>query len=378
MVLQNSEGDQPEPIKDHNGELEFFDTGTDLQAFPTTTVATNPGPTKPSQNVATPGLHVDSAASFEGNMDTISSHKSADSDPIEDEEIPEVSSSTSKLSLSKCKKAMTVKDDGQKAAPRGLQKVVSKDIDSDTGTSSSSNSDQATSDDDDTASSSDSDSEPRPKSKNSKDKAAKLRSTRKRSQNIALKLRVSREVFLRSQVQPSTRLFGRLQGSALTARGIVKALKPVEEVLKAETESWLKVLAPGFSGLTEAPRYISDLRDDPQVDAEIATGLNSAFKDKYKETNVGISKAKTFILTGLDQSQREMYELDDIFGDEVSRAIALTQGKFTACLRHLEGRVLSIGTMCSGTESPMLALKSINDGRLHMLRHLDSLSLTSY
>lgn len=59
-----------------------------------------------------------------------------------------------------------------------------------------------------------------------------------------------------------------------------------------------------------------------------------------------------------------MHKLKDIFNDLAENAIK--QG-LAAVLNHLAGRPLRVATMCSGTESPLLALEMIQNGKCDVL-----------
>ena len=64
---------------------------------------------------------------------------------------------------------------------------------------------------------------------------------------------------------------------------------------------------------------------------------------------------------GLDFGLAPIHGISDIFEDIVSKSIDEDGPcKLAACLHELQGRKLRIGTMCSGTESPIIALKMIN------------------
>ena len=59
---------------------------------------------------------------------------------------------------------------------------------------------------------------------------------------------------------------------------------------------------------------------------------------------------------GLDTSLPPLYQIDDIFADITKKAVKLDLEKV---LEHLGNRPLRIATMCSGTESPLLAVQKI-------------------
>ena len=61
---------------------------------------------------------------------------------------------------------------------------------------------------------------------------------------------------------------------------------------------------------------------------------------------------------GLDATLPPISEIDDIFADIVKKALPLG---LTQALDSLNGRPIRVATMCSGTESPILALKMVQD-----------------
>lgn len=61
---------------------------------------------------------------------------------------------------------------------------------------------------------------------------------------------------------------------------------------------------------------------------------------------------------GLDESLPPLNRIDDIFLDLTTKALDKGLDK---CLQHLDGQPLRVATMCSGTESPLLALEMIRD-----------------
>ena len=75
---------------------------------------------------------------------------------------------------------------------------------------------------------------------------------------------------------------------------------------------------------------------------------------------------------GLDRSLPPISKIEDIFDDMVTTADRLGFGRF---LQHIGSRDLRVATMCSGTESPLLALEMIVDGMyIRMLKfpHIQS------
>lgn len=63
---------------------------------------------------------------------------------------------------------------------------------------------------------------------------------------------------------------------------------------------------------------------------------------------------------GVDETLKPISDIKDIFGDITNKACELGLKKVVT---HLKGRKLKIATMCSGTESPLLAIQLVSDGR---------------
>ena len=61
------------------------------------------------------------------------------------------------------------------------------------------------------------------------------------------------------------------------------------------------------------------------------------------------------------KNAQPIHELEEIFEDMAERALRYMG--FNESLPNLEGREIRIATMCSGTESPLLALDMVFDGR---------------
>jgi hypothetical protein len=75
--------------------------------------------------------------------------------------------------------------------------------------------------------------------------------------------------------------------------------------------------------------------------------------------------------TGLDGSLPPIHELEEIFQDISKKAI--TNG-IQAAIRHLGSRKLRVVTMCSGTESPLLALEMVSKSECrfsHIIKYIN-------
>jgi hypothetical protein len=72
---------------------------------------------------------------------------------------------------------------------------------------------------------------------------------------------------------------------------------------------------------------------------------------------------------GIDETLRPISDIQEIFNDMTAKALKLGFGRF---LKHLNGRELRVATMCSGTESPLLALQLSSNGTSGILILLES------
>ena len=66
--------------------------------------------------------------------------------------------------------------------------------------------------------------------------------------------------------------------------------------------------------------------------------------------------------SGIDQSKEPLHDISDIFADMTQKAVDVG---FKDVIRYLGKQKLKVATMCSGTESPLLALGMIRDGEAH-------------
>jgi len=66
---------------------------------------------------------------------------------------------------------------------------------------------------------------------------------------------------------------------------------------------------------------------------------------------------------GIDLTLPPIHNLQEIFQDMVLNGLHDSKShQLPAFLEHIQGRKLRVGTMCSGTECPVIALELINDG----------------
>lgn len=78
-------------------------------------------------------------------------------------------------------------------------------------------------------------------------------------------------------------------------------------------------------------------------------------EEEEKDDEVGITGKREKYISPEESSLPPISRLPDIFLDIISR---LSEAK--ALAEHIEGRKLRVATMCSGTESPLLALNLIS------------------
>jgi hypothetical protein len=69
---------------------------------------------------------------------------------------------------------------------------------------------------------------------------------------------------------------------------------------------------------------------------------------------------------GIDSSLPPIVNIEDSFSNLAHKAVQLG---LSDVLHHLKGRPLNVATMCSGTESPLLALNLLSQGMLHTNPH---------
>ena len=110
-----------------------------------------------------------------------------------------------------------------------------------------------------------------------------------------------------------------------------------------------------FAGSPTLDSDVSEVYQDASVKAPIVTG-NATIKTKKYATKDGTTKSKQ---RGVDTSLPPMSDLYDIFKDIIDKA--LTKGLYDT-IADLACKVINVATMCSGTESPLLAWQMFQDG----------------
>lgn len=112
-------------------------------------------------------------------------------------------------------------------------------------------------------------------------------------------------------------------------------------------------------------QFFNKSRSDPEEETEGASSEESTYdrscmaididQEDEDEDEVGTTGRKEKNISPEDSSLPPISRLPDIFLDIVSR---LSEVKTLA--EHIKGRTLRVATMCSGTESPLLALNLIS------------------
>jgi hypothetical protein len=202
-----------------------------------------------------------------------------------------------------------------------------------------------------------------------------------KTRRLTKRVYVTKDFLAKWQVKPMKRPFGRPQIIADTDTS--HGPTGVSGATKLETDWFSKILGFGMPGFQEVVPFFATFEFDPEIDAKILKGLKASATDKdlkgvsevteepededesnvYDFTSTKISKDH-MIYNGLDLSLPPMHSLPDIFEDMVSNGLDVHGGKhLQEVVDYLKGGKLRIGTMCSGTECPILALGMINDGQ---------------
>ena len=114
----------------------------------------------------------------------------------------------------------------------------------------------------------------------------------------------------------------------------------------------------GDDNFIDSPTLNSDASEviqDSRVKAPIMTG-HATIKASKPVAKDATTKSKQ---RGIDTSLPPMSDLHDIFGDIIDKALA--NGLYDT-IADMEHKVIPVATMCSGTESPLLAWQMFQDG----------------
>lgn len=105
-------------------------------------------------------------------------------------------------------------------------------------------------------------------------------------------------------------------------------------------------------------KRVSSFQKDPSHNSEPGDSEkeNHSFQVAFRSIKPArTSKTKPGL--GIDQSLPPLASIEDIFADMASNALQLG---LDAALKDLRGRMINIATMCSGTESPLIALQLLS------------------
>lgn len=128
--------------------------------------------------------------------------------------------------------------------------------------------------------------------------------------------------------------------------------------------------------LDNSPRSKKKARSSAAVKTKIVKVAKTAGKPGYvvKSTAVKMSRSKVRMINlaskagekGIARDLPPMFRIADIFNDITARSMDLGMKK---AVRNLKGHTLRVATMCSGTESPLLAMGLINDALKTLLNN---------
>ena len=202
--------------------------------------------------------------------------------------------------------------------------------------------------------------------------------TRKlKGRKVGKRVTMPRRDLLELLVKPVTRLHARPR-----FRREASSKEVIAEAVVRETETFLNILEPGLPGLKNAKAFSRIFQCPANLDVKIAKGLKATAAEidleegsdeieeseddesnsievtqETKRPNAGV------VYNGLDRSLPPIHTLADIFEDMVQKGWECSpHQQLRAFVEHVEGTKLKVGTMCSGTECPVLALGLINDG----------------
>jgi hypothetical protein len=137
-----------------------------------------------------------------------------------------------------------------------------------------------------------------------------------------------------------------------------------------EFKDLVKLLDTEFSSLREP--YFNPGEDTRPVDKEIAAGFKRSQNDEYDRPKRG-KKNQELSFNGLNTNLPPLDNINDIFVDITLNALRKGFKKF---LDALGSGKLKVSTLCSGTESPLLALQMIQDCEAKNILPIWKLSLT--
>ena len=198
-----------------------------------------------------------------------------------------------------------------------------------------------------------------------------------KGRKVSKHVKIQRHDLLELLVKPVTRLHARPR-----FRREAGSEENIAEAVVRETETFLDILESRLPGLKNAKAFSRTFQFPANLDAKIAKGLKAAAAeidpeegfDEIEESGDDESNSievtqetkrpdTGVVYNGLDRSLPPINTLPDIFEDMVQNGWERAPHQhLQAFVEHVKGTKLRVGTMCSGTECPVLALGLINDG----------------
>jgi hypothetical protein len=136
-------------------------------------------------------------------------------------------------------------------------------------------------------------------------------------------------------------------------------------ILDQTESSYLRLLSRlEQDPLLQKPFSLSE--DTKSTDIQISKGFKRIIDEDEEEAagsddESAAGKLEQLVsFNGLDRNLKPLHKIDEIFDDLTEKAMSLGLNDFLHCLGQQE---LKVATLCSGTESPLLALRMIQDSK---------------
>jgi hypothetical protein len=213
------------------------------------------------------------------------------------------------------------------------------------------------------------------------------------TRTIGKHVKIKRRELLHMQVKPARRLLD--QPRFIRQVNQVRDRKDrVAAAVKEEIKSFSGILKPELRGFVKGDTFSKNFVAPPDIDTQIAKGLKATAADrdskeasnvigeppdddddddddddakavKAAQAKLSARRLNTLVVhNGLDRTLPPIHNLADIFEDMVLNGLHDSKRhQLQTFLEYIQGRELRVGTMCSGTECPVLALDLINDGQ---------------
>ncbi len=140
--------------------------------------------------------------------------------------------------------------------------------------------------------------------------------------------------------------------------------RPAKRKRGRSTEGQHKTDDPhGGLALGDEPAKKQVKQDTKVTSIDLSEPITKKKKAAHKIAKKPAASNKTYTRrtkNGLEEDLQPIHDLDDIFDDMAQNAFQ--HAELHIPLQHIVNRVFRVATMCSGTESPLLALEMIADG----------------